>query len=89
MKLYPNSKDASETAFTIAYNTEDSLFKWLVKPEHHTSLARFNKGMIGTSKYSYEALSKIYPWKQLGKGTLIDIGGGNLYQNLLEQDATC
>jgi 6-hydroxytryprostatin B O-methyltransferase len=76
MKLYPNSTDSSQAAFTIAYNTEDSLFKWLVKPEHQASLKRFSKGMIGLSKYSFEALSKIYPWKQLGKSTLIDIGGG-------------
>ncbi|RPA83359.1 S-adenosyl-L-methionine-dependent methyltransferase [Ascobolus immersus RN42] len=82
MKLYPNSKDPSKSAFSLAHNTDQTLFEWITKPEQQETLAGFNKGMIGTSKYSIEALSKAYPWNTLGHGTLIDVGGGQGHVSL-------
>jgi hypothetical protein len=74
MRKWPNSSDTRESPFNIAYNTKDTFFEYLWKDAELTR--RFNSGMTGVTSSSLAYLRTSYPWADLGKAVLCDVGGG-------------
>ncbi|MCJ1283722.1 hypothetical protein MMC26_003053 [Xylographa opegraphella] len=80
-----HSSKVNETAFNISHQTTDSFFEWMetkVPSEDGKSLVGrpelpyFSSAMVGVGRVSSTALIYDYPWSSLGKGTVVDVGGG-------------
>ncbi|KAL4945512.1 S-adenosyl-L-methionine-dependent methyltransferase [Aspergillus oleicola] len=74
----------TNTAFNLANKTDLSFWDWLstsVQNDDGTTSPRpeldyFAKAMTGIGKVSSTAMIYDYPWKALGNGTVVDVGGG-------------
>ncbi|KAI5846510.1 S-adenosyl-L-methionine-dependent methyltransferase [Morchella snyderi] len=75
MRKWPASTKPTETAFAIGHKTSSPYFPWLL--EHPAMITRFNKIMRVMAENSYARLRSVYPWRSLGKSTIVDLGGGN------------
>jgi hypothetical protein len=80
-----HSSKVNETAFNISHQTTDSFFEWMetkVPSEDGKSfvgrpeLPYFSSAMVGVGRVTSTALIYDYPWASLGKGTVVDVGGG-------------
>ncbi|TEY74877.1 hypothetical protein BOTCAL_0068g00020 [Botryotinia calthae] len=78
LEKYKDSTAAQDTAFGLAFNTKDGLFKYLEQsPE---LMARFVGAMEGVNKdpsQSQKHVTTGYPWTELGEATVVDVGGSS------------
>lgn len=73
--INPTNK-RSPAAFNIAFDTEKPLFQWLSSDQ-----TRFDRFMRAVSAGGYggcEVVAQVYPWRNLGPATVVDVGGGTL-----------
>ncbi|KAF2109356.1 cercosporin toxin biosynthesis protein [Lophiotrema nucula] len=77
-RAHPQDEEPNETGFNVAFNTEDPLFSWLAaRPDRFSN---FNDAMEGISQGGGRSADQVvggYPWADLGKATIVDVGGGN------------
>ncbi|KAI1473079.1 putative O-methyltransferase [Daldinia caldariorum] len=69
---------APDSAFNLAYGTDESLFSYLhrneaVTKEYHDYLT----GRTHTPMWSIDRLRAAWPWGSLGKVKVVDVGGSN------------
>jgi 6-hydroxytryprostatin B O-methyltransferase len=73
LEKYQDSTAAQDTAFSLAFNTKETLFKFLEqRPELQ---ARFVGAMEGVNKdpsQSQKHVIRGYPWAELGDATVVD-----------------
>lgn len=73
LEKYQDSTAAQDTAFGLAFNTEETLFKFLEqRPELQ---ARFVGAMEGVGKDPSQSQKHVitgYPWAELGEATVVD-----------------
>ncbi|TGO46651.1 hypothetical protein BOTNAR_0574g00050 [Botryotinia narcissicola] len=78
LEKYKDSTAAQDTAFGLAFNTKDGLFKYLEQsPE---LMARFVGAMEGVNKDPSQSQKHVitgYPWTELGEATVVDVGGSS------------
>ncbi len=76
--------EPNRTAFNITNSTEKSQFDWMVtEPEGQEAGRRFALAMTSyatissrpTAERDTTKLSKAYPWGELGRSTVVDVGG--------------
>jgi len=74
LEKYKDSTAAQDTAFGLAFNTSETLFKFLEqRPELQ---ARFVSTMQSVSKdptQSHKNVITGYPWAELGDATVVDV----------------
>ncbi|GLI72483.1 hypothetical protein PoHVEF18_000660 [Penicillium ochrochloron] len=67
-----------ETAFNLAYRTEENLFQYFA---HSTELNRkyheYLMGRVNTPLWSTDKLGAAWDWSSLGSKTIIDVGGSS------------
>ena len=73
LEKYQDSIAAQDTAFGLAFNTKETLFKFLEqRPELQ---ARFVGAMEGVNKDPSQSQKHVitgYPWAELGEATVVD-----------------
>ncbi|KAF7929020.1 hypothetical protein EAE99_004764 [Botrytis elliptica] len=78
LEKYKDSTAAQDTAFGLAFDTKDGLFKYLEQsPE---LMARFVGAMEGVNKDPSQSQKHVitgYPWAELGEATVVDVGGSS------------
>ncbi|KAI1387802.1 putative O-methyltransferase [Hypoxylon trugodes] len=84
---------AVDTAFNIAYRTDESIFEYLHKHEELSKKYHvYLEGRVNTPLWSVDRLREAWPWASKGKVTVVDVGGsvGHTVQALapLMPDAT-
>jgi hypothetical protein len=76
MEKWPNSEEPSETGFSLANNTDKTLYE--VLQADPTRAVRFASAMQ-SFKYnpalSIDEVPKLYDWASLGQATVVDVGG--------------
>jgi 6-hydroxytryprostatin B O-methyltransferase len=74
LRLYPDSEKPHQTAFNVAFGTDDPMFTWLEKrPDRFEN---FNQGMKGVSQGGGRNSNQVvggYSWAELGKATVVDV----------------
>ncbi|KAH8602457.1 S-adenosyl-L-methionine-dependent methyltransferase [Bisporella sp. PMI_857] len=78
------SNKVKDTAFNIAYSVEENFWDWLkVKVpgkdgslEPRPELSYFAQAMTGIGIAGSAALVYDFPWREIGNGTVVDVGGG-------------
>lgn len=74
LEKYQNSTAATDTAFGLAMNTNETLFKYLEnRPE---LMARFVGAMEGVNRDPSQSQKHVitgYPWAELGDATVVDV----------------
>ncbi|KAI1207204.1 sterigmatocystin 8-O-methyltransferase [Annulohypoxylon truncatum] len=74
---WPGSPEPNHTGFSLANNTEDSIYQVLEKNPERAS--RFANTMIAytmMTEYDTSHIFNNYDWKSLGQVQMIDVGGG-------------
>jgi ubiquinone/menaquinone biosynthesis C-methylase UbiE len=78
MEKWPGSDERNHSACCYAYNTDMPFYAYLQQfPER---IKRFSSMMrwVGESQAgSQTQIATLYPWQNLGNGTVVDMGGGN------------
>jgi 6-hydroxytryprostatin B O-methyltransferase len=83
LKKYQGSHAPEDSAFGLAFNTRDPIYKYL--EQHPAQQARFFGAMEGVGKdygHSLEHVVRGYPWAEVGNATLVDVS--NMIQVYLE-----
>ncbi|EHL01829.1 putative Sterigmatocystin 8-O-methyltransferase [Glarea lozoyensis 74030] len=78
MIKWPNSQEATHTGFSIANDTQDSIFVTLGKDPKRA--ARFGEGMSAfntSGGYELDHLVNHKIWSTLGYGLVVDLGGSH------------
>ena len=74
LEKYKDSTAAQDTAFALAFNTKDGLFKYIEdRPELQ---ARFVGAMEGVNRDPSQSQKHVitgYPWAELGEATVVDV----------------
>lgn len=77
LKKWPHAEELNETAYSLLKNTDETFYESF--PQDSEAVTLFQDAM----KYYARDLTSIledvgssYPWKSLGKGVVVDIGGG-------------
>ncbi|PCH05686.1 O-methyltransferase, family 2 [Penicillium occitanis (nom. inval.)] len=71
-----NSQKPSESAYSIAFNTDEPLFVHLTKfPDRERRFANTMIEMTSTEGYSVHHLVDGYKWEDIGNATVVDVGG--------------
>ncbi|KAK7977033.1 S-adenosyl-L-methionine-dependent methyltransferase [Apiospora saccharicola] len=76
MQKWPGSEESNETGFSLANNTDKSIYEVLAADQ--TRAMRFAASMEAMDHFpgfSAEAVTKAYDWASLGKATVVDVGG--------------
>lgn len=83
LEKYQDSTAAGDTAFGLAFNTKETLFKYIEqRPELQ---ARFVGAMEGVNRDPSQSQKHVvtgYPWEELGEATVVDaslVASRNLY----------
>lgn len=76
IELFPGSTSATETPFNLAFNTKLSMYDYVNRdPE----LRKAFNGMTEITRQGSTSVDFVvsnYPWEKLGKGLVVDVGGG-------------
>ena len=73
---YPGSQEPNQTGFTLANNTEKSIFEYF--EQHPECAQRFGNAMssyTADTGYELEHLIHGFDWSSLGHGTVVDVSG--------------
>jgi 6-hydroxytryprostatin B O-methyltransferase len=73
LEKYQDSTDSKNTAFGLAFNTKETLFKFLEKSPD--LMARFVGAMEGVNRDPSQSQKHVitgYPWTELGEATVVD-----------------
>ena len=73
LEKYQGSTEAKDSAFGLAFNTKDPIYKFF--EQHPQRQARFFGAMEGVGKdpgHSLEHVVNGYPWAELGRATVVD-----------------
>ena len=88
LKKYQDSTASNHTSFSLAFNTNETLFKYLEQqPELQ---ARFVGAMEGVNRDPSQSQKHVitgYPWKELGKATVVDVSWICYHAPYLESNA--
>lgn len=74
LEKYQGTTAAENSAFGLAFNTKDPIYKFL--EQHPDRQARFFGAMEGVGKdygHSLEHVVHGYPWVELGDATVVDV----------------
>ncbi|KAI4222483.1 MAG: hypothetical protein L6R40_008583 [Gallowayella cf. fulva] len=83
LKRYPGSTAPQNSAFSLAFNTREPIYKFL--EQYPDRQARFFGAMEGVGKdpgHSLEHVVNGYPWAELEKATVVDIGGSSGFMSI-------
>ncbi|KAL1987596.1 hypothetical protein VTN96DRAFT_3196 [Rasamsonia emersonii] len=73
---FGTSQKPNESAYNIAFDTDEPMFVHLTKfPERERRFANTMVEMTSTEGYGTHHLVNGYPWEELGKATVVDVGG--------------
>ncbi|KAI4242320.1 MAG: hypothetical protein L6R40_004049 [Gallowayella cf. fulva] len=78
LKRYPGSTAPQNSAFSLAFDTREPIYKFLA--QYPDRQARFFGAMEGVGKdpgHSLEHVVNGYPWAELEKATVVNIGGSS------------
>ncbi|KAI9742750.1 MAG: hypothetical protein M1818_003479 [Claussenomyces sp. TS43310] len=76
MEKWGDSGEPTETAFNLAYDTNDTFWEYLAKhPEVGARFGATMKAQAADSIADSPSLEGIIPWNDLGKATVVDLGG--------------
>lgn len=71
---YGASQIPSESAYNIAFDTDEPMFVHLAKfPERERRFANTMVEMTSTEGYGIHHLVNGYPWHEVGNGTIVDV----------------
>ncbi|KAI1443297.1 sterigmatocystin 8-O-methyltransferase [Annulohypoxylon stygium] len=74
---WPGSSEPNHTGFSLANNTEDSIYQVLEKnPERAHRFANTMVTYIMMTEYDTSHIFNNYDWKSLGPVKMVDVGGG-------------
>ncbi|OAG07853.1 S-adenosyl-L-methionine-dependent methyltransferase [Paraphaeosphaeria sporulosa] len=83
LEKYQHSTAAQDTAFGLAFNTDETLFKYLEnRPE---LMARFVGAMEGVNRDPSQSQKHVitgYSWAELGEATVVDVGGSSGFMSV-------
>ncbi|KAH7076883.1 S-adenosyl-L-methionine-dependent methyltransferase [Paraphoma chrysanthemicola] len=83
LEQYSGSTAAEDSAFNLAFNTRDPIYKFL--EQHPERQARFFGAMEGVGKdygHSLEHVVTGYPWADLDDATVVDVGGSSGFMSV-------
>ncbi|KAI2708487.1 hypothetical protein CBS147332_6548 [Penicillium roqueforti] len=73
-----NSEKVPETAFNLAFNTDENLFEYFAHSKDlNTKYHEYLVGRVNTPLWSMDRLRAAWDWKDLGPKTVVDIGGSS------------
>ncbi|KAI1082601.1 putative O-methyltransferase [Whalleya microplaca] len=69
---------APETAFNVAFRTDEPLFEFFHKNEDFTQkYHKYLAGRVSTPLWSVDRMRVAYPWESKGEVTVVDVGGSS------------
>ncbi|KAH8686619.1 O-methyltransferase-domain-containing protein [Phaeosphaeriaceae sp. PMI808] len=83
LEQYQGFTAAEDSAFGLAFNTRDPIYKFL--EQHPERQARFFGAMEGVGKdygHSLEHVVNGYPWAELGETSVVDVGGSSGFMSV-------
>ncbi|CAI6237571.1 unnamed protein product [Periconia digitata] len=83
LEKYQGTSAAENSAFGLAFNTKDPIYKFL--EQHPDRQARFFGAMEGVGKdygHSLEHIVNGYPWRELKEATVVDVGGSSGFMSV-------
>ncbi|KAI0199447.1 S-adenosyl-L-methionine-dependent methyltransferase [Astrocystis sublimbata] len=76
MVRFPGSQEPSQTGFSLANNTDMSMYQYLsYHPLRSARFANMMRGFTGGSAFDLRFITDFYDWAQHGGGTIVDVGG--------------
>ncbi|KAI0388943.1 S-adenosyl-L-methionine-dependent methyltransferase [Xylariaceae sp. FL0594] len=76
MAKFPGSQEPTETGFSLANNTEKSMYEFLSDyPERSARFANMMRGFTGGSAFDLRYITDYYPWEEHNGGIVVDVGG--------------
>ncbi|KAI0012208.1 sterigmatocystin 8-O-methyltransferase [Xylariaceae sp. FL0662B] len=77
LQKWPRSPEPNHTGFSLANNTEDSIYQVLERnPERAYRFANTMITYTMMTEYDTSHIFNIYDWKSLGQIQMVDVGGG-------------
>ncbi|ROV99193.1 hypothetical protein VPNG_08247 [Cytospora leucostoma] len=76
MARFPGSEEPTETGFSLANNTNKSMYEFLSDyPERSSRFANMMKSFTEGRPFDLKYVTDFYPWEQHNGGTFVDVGG--------------
>ncbi|KAI8944221.1 S-adenosyl-L-methionine-dependent methyltransferase [Xylaria longipes] len=76
MTRFPGSQEPTETGFSLANNTDKSMYQYLSDyPGRSARFANMMRGFTGGSAFDIRYITDFYDWAQHSSGTIVDVGG--------------
>ena len=78
MEKWPDSDERNQSACCYAYNTDMPFYAYLQQfPERFRRFSAMMRWAGESQAGSQTQIATLYPWRNLGNGTVVDMGGGN------------
>ncbi|PMD17107.1 hypothetical protein NA56DRAFT_579275, partial [Hyaloscypha hepaticicola] len=78
MEKWPGSDERNHSACCYAYNTDVPFYAYLRQfPERMRPVSSMMRWVGESQAGSQTQITTLYPWQDLGNGTIVDMGGGN------------
>lgn len=78
-KKFGRSQKPNESAYNIAFDTDEPMFAYLQKfPEREARFANTMSEMTTTEGYGLHHLVNGYPWEELGEAVVVDVSVQNV-----------
>ncbi|KAI1345901.1 S-adenosyl-L-methionine-dependent methyltransferase [Xylaria sp. FL0043] len=76
MARFPGSGEPTQTGFSLANNTDKSMYEFLSGfPERSSRFANMMRGFTSGKVFDLKYVTDFYPWEQHTGGTVVDVGG--------------
>ncbi|KAE9993411.1 hypothetical protein EG327_005182 [Venturia inaequalis] len=76
MRLYPGSQEPKHTGYSLAHGQDTSMFMILGSdPDRAIRFGSAMASLTGGEGYEVSHIVDNYPWADLGKATVVDVGG--------------
>lgn len=76
LRKWPDSEEPNHAPFSLAYNTDLSIFDFLAQEENRALGARYTASVKGYGEAAMTGLDQVvagYPWGELGDKTVVDV----------------
>ncbi|KAI1366337.1 S-adenosyl-L-methionine-dependent methyltransferase [Xylaria arbuscula] len=78
MARFPGSEEPAESGFSLANNTDKSMFEFLSgDPERSRRFANVMRGFTSGPEFDLRFATDFYPWEEHSNGTVVDVGGSH------------
>ncbi|KAJ4385388.1 hypothetical protein N0V93_009815 [Gnomoniopsis smithogilvyi] len=73
---FPGSEEPNETGFSLANNTNKSMYEFLSDyPERSSRFANMMRSFTSGPAFDLRFVTDFYPWEEFNGGTFVDVGG--------------